>query len=546
MNAQNTATPMYAQQLPKKQVFWMMAGVMLAMLLGALDQTIVGTAMPRIVADLGGFSLYTWVTSIYMITSAVVIPIVGKLTDTYGRKIFYIIGVAIFAGASLGCGLSQSMTQLIIFRGIQGIGGGVLMTNAFTVIADLFPPDKRGKYQGLLSAVYSFASVIGPTTGGYLTDSVSWHWVFFINIPLSAIVIFVFMKFFPGFQRDNIKHPIDYAGLTALVLMVGSAMLALSWGGVNYTWGSPVIIGLFAFAAVMFGVFLFVESKAREPIVPLYLFKSRIVSVANAVSFMMGMGMFGCIVFVPLYLQGVLGYSATASGNMQIPQSIAVMISSLIVGQVISRRIGKFRLMSIIAMGLICIGIFLLSRLTTSSPYWYVIIDICIMGFGMGITLPLLTLAIQNNVPYKVLGVATSSNNFIRSFGGAVGLAVLGAVMNNRFFSVFMNSIPENVKNAVPLDQLTALARNPNALVNAGAQEQLQQILNQPTLDPGTYGRVMDILKESLNLAITQAFFVGSCVVLLGVAVAFLMKDKSPMEASAAQRSGPSDAPPPL
>jgi EmrB/QacA subfamily drug resistance transporter len=419
------------------------------------------------------------------------------------------------------------------------------MTNAFTVIADLFPPDKRGKYQGFLTATFSFASVIGPTTGGYLTDNVSWHWVFFINIPLGMIVIFVFMKFFPGFKRDNIKHPIDYGGLTALILLIGPAMLALSWGGVDYAWSSPVIIGLFAFAAVRFGVFLFLESKAAEPIIPLSLFKSRIVSVANVVSFLMGMGMFGSIIFVPLYLQGVLGFSATASGNMQIPQSIAVMISSIIAGQLMSRHVGKFRLMGIISMGLICAGIFMLSRLTTSSPYGYVIAEICIIGLGMGISIPIFTLAIQNNVPYEVLGVATSSSNFIRSFGGSVGLAVLGAVMNNRFFAVFMSSIPENVKNAVPLDQLTALARNPNALVNAEAQAQLKQILNQPSLDPGAYGQVMEILKESLNTAITQAFLVGFVVLLIGLAAAFLLKDKSSAEVAAAPLKGPPGVLPP-
>jgi EmrB/QacA subfamily drug resistance transporter len=530
---------MYAQQLARRQVFWTLAGVMLAMLLGALDQTIVGTAMPKIVADLGGFSMYTWATSIYMITSAVATPIAGKLSDTYGRRVFYIIGISIFVVASLACGLSHSMLQLIIFRGLQGVGGGIMMTNSFTVIADLFPPDKRGKYQGLLTATFSFASVIGPTTGGYLTDNVGWHWVFFINIPLGALAIFVFLKFFPKFQRDKLKHVMDYHGLTTLILMVVPTMLALSWGGVNYEWGSPIIIGMFCFSAVMLGMFLYFESRAEEPLVPLTLFKSRIVAVSNIVSFLMGMGMFGCIVFVPLFLQGVLGYSATASGNMQIPQSIAVMVSSIIAGQIISRRSGKYRVMGVLSMVLICTGIFLLSQLTPSSPFWMVIIDICIVGFGMGISVPVYTLAIQNNVPYEVLGTATSSANFIRSFGGSVGLAVLGAIMNNRFFPVLMNHIPDNIKNAISMEQLTALARNPNALVNAQAQTQLHEMLNQPGLDAGTYDRVIQILKESLNTAITQAFLVGFIMVTIGMIVSFWIKDKTPEEVRAAQTGMP-------
>jgi EmrB/QacA subfamily drug resistance transporter len=318
MQGQNP-TPIYAQTLSRRQVYGTLAGVMLAMLLGALDQTIVGTAMPRIIADLGGFSLYTWGTSIYMITSAVAVPIVGKLSDMYGRKILYMIGISVFTTASLCCGLSHSMLQLIIFRGIQGLGGGTLMTNAFTAIADLFPPEKRAKYQSLLTANFSFASVIGPTTGGFLTDQISWHWVFFVNVPIGIAVILVFIKFFPSFHRDNIKHKVDFKGLAALILMVSPAMLALSWGGNTYAWSSPAITGLFAFAAVMLGVFLFFESRAEEPIVPLSLFKSRTVTISNLASFLMAMGMFGSIIFVPLYFQGVLGASATRSGNMQIP-----------------------------------------------------------------------------------------------------------------------------------------------------------------------------------------------------------------------------------
>jgi EmrB/QacA subfamily drug resistance transporter len=526
MNQTNGASPIYEQSLSRRQVFGTLAGVMLAMLLAALDQTIVGTAMPRIVADLGGFSLYTWATSIYMISSACVVPIVGKLSDMYGRKVFYIIGISIFASASLACGFSQNMMQLIIFRGIQGIGGGVLMTNAFTVIADLFPPDKRGKFQGLLSATWSFASVIGPTTGGYLTDQVSWHWVFFMNVPLSVLIILVFIKFFPGFKRDKLKHTIDYPGVVFLILMVVPSMLALSWGGVNYAWSSPVIIGMFTFAAVMLGVFLYVETRAKEPLIPLTLFKNRIVAVCNLASFLMGMGMFGSIIFVPLYLQGVLGASATLSGNLQIPQSIAVMISSIIAGNLISRRVGKYRVMGIVSMVFICLGVFLLSRLTADSHYWNVILDICVIGLGMGISMPVFTIAIQNDVPYSVLGVATSTVNFIRSFGGSVGLAILGSIMNNRFFPEFMNHIPDSVRSAVPMDQLTKLAHNPNALISPAAQVQLKEMLNQPGMDPGMYDRVIRILHESLNSAITQAFFAGFVILLLGLAAAFFLKDQ--------------------
>jgi EmrB/QacA subfamily drug resistance transporter len=527
VNKSKGVTPIYAQALSRQQIIGTMAGVMIAMLLSALDQTIVGVAMPRIITDLGGFSQYTWATSIYMITSAITVPIVGKLSDMYGRKIFYIIGISIFATFSLACGLSHSMTELIVFRGIQGIGGGIMMTNAFTVIADIFPPEKRGKFQGLLSSVWSFASVIGPTTGGFLTDSISWHWVFFINIPISAIAIFIFVKYFPSLHIDNRKHTVDYAGVVALILMVMPVMLALSFGGVDYAWDSPQIISMFGFSGVMLIVFLFIEYRAKEPIIPLSLFKIRVVSIANLASFLMGMGMFGCFIFIPLFLQGVLGASATASGNMQIPQSIAVMITSIIAGQIISSKMRPYRLLGIISMLMICLGLFLLSRLSTESAYWQVILYIVIMGFGMGISMPVFTLVIQNSVPYSQLGVATSSNNFLRSFGGAVGMSILGAIMNNHFLSSFINQIPDTVKNSIPMDQLTAIAKNPQSLVSSEAQTQLHSLLTQPGMDPTVFDSVMQSLRTALSSAITRAFFIGFIVIFVGLVAAFFLKPKA-------------------
>jgi EmrB/QacA subfamily drug resistance transporter len=513
----------------RRQKIWTLAGVMIGMLLSALDQTIVGTAMPRIIADLNGFNQYTWVTSIYMITSAVTVPIVGKLCDMYGRKIFYIAGIGIFTAFSLASGLSQTMTQLIVFRGFQGIGGGIMMTNAFIVIADIFPPEERGKYQGLLTSVFSFASVIGPSTGGFLTDNISWHWVFFINVPLGILAILIFVRFFPAFETGGRKHKIDFTGLTALVLTVVPAMLALSWGGVDYAWGSPQIIGILVFAAVMLGVFLFVESRAPEPILPLSLFKIRIVAISNLISFLTGMGMFGAIIFIPLFFQGVLGASATASGNMQIPMSIAVMITSIIGGRIIAQR-ENYRVMGIVSMGLICLGIFLLSRLTTASHYWNVILDIIVVGFGLGISIPVFTIAIQNNVPYRVLGVATSSATFIRSFGGAVGLAVLGSIMNNRFLAAFINQIPDSVANSIPTDELMAIGHNPQALVNPAAQAQLKDMLSGPGIDATLFDRVIQTLHGALASAIAEAFFVGFLILLIGLVAAFFLKGQAVRE----------------
>jgi EmrB/QacA subfamily drug resistance transporter len=516
-----------SNSLSRRQVFWSLAGIMLAMLLGALDQTVVGTSMPRIIADLGGFDKYTWVTSIYMITSAVTVPIVGKLSDMYGRKIFYMLGIAIFVSFSLACGLSRNMTELIVFRGLQGIGGGVVMTLAFIAIADLFPPSERGKYQGLLTVVFSFASVVGPTAGGTLTDNVSWHWVFFINVPLGVIVIAIFAKFFPNTRIAGQKHTIDYAGLCALILTVVPAMLALSFGGVQYTWGSVQIIGLFVFAALMLGFFLFVESRAREPILPLSLFKNRTVAIANLVSFLTGMGMFGSITFIPLFLQGVLGASATFSGNILIPQSIAVMITAFISGRLLARPGILYRNLGFLAMGFICLGIFILSRLTPDSAFWMVILGAVIVGFGMGFSIPVFTIVIQNSVPDEQLGVATSSNTFLRSFGGAIGLAVLGSIVNTRFLSNFTTQIPENIKNALSMEELTALAHNPQALVNPQSQAQLKETISNAGLGSSGFNQVMQLLHQALSSAITQAFLIAFGILLVGLAATFFLSGRT-------------------
>ena len=247
----NAAKDSSLGSLPKKQLIITLIGVMLSMFVGALDQTIVGTAMPRIVSDLGGFSQYTWITTVYIITSAIALPITGKLTDMFGRKYFYIAGLIIFSVTSILCGLSNSMTALIIWRGIQGIGGGMMMANSFTVIGDLFPPAERGKFMGYMSAVFATSSVIGPVLGGFITDAISWHWVFFVNIPIGILIIILFALYFPDIKPDASKHRIDYAGVTTLILTVVPIMLALSWGGAQYPWDSLLIIGLFVFSAVM-------------------------------------------------------------------------------------------------------------------------------------------------------------------------------------------------------------------------------------------------------------------------------------------------------
>lgn len=507
------------RSLPRRQLYITVAGVMLAMFLSSLDQTVVGTAMPRIISDLGGFSHYTWVTTAYIITSAISIPITGKLIDMYGRKRFYLAGLGIFTLASLLCGLSDTMSMLIIARGVQGFGAGIMMANAFTVIGDLFPPAERGKYQGLMSAVFGISSVIGPTLGGFLTDAASWHWVFLINIPLGVVIIALFVFFFPDIRPHHTSHRIDYRGVAAFVLGVVPLLLALTWAGVDYPWLSPQIIGMLVFAIVMIVLFLFIESKAEEPIIPLSLFKNRIVAVSLLTVFFTAFGMFGSIIFVPLFFQGVLGATATASGSFLTPMMLGVVGGSFVSGQVLSRAGGHYKLQGIVGMGAMGAGIYLLSRMTPDTSYGQAVINIIIVGFGLGIIMPLYTIAVQNAVSYKVLGVATSSVAFVRSVGGSVGLAIFGSVMNHRFASELDGLIPAAFKTMIPPERLDALYHNPQALMSPDAQERLKEMFMQ--IAPGAsayFDQFMEILRQALASALSWVFLIA----LFAIGVAFI------------------------
>lgn len=501
-------------------------GVMLSMFLGSLDQTVVGTAMPRIISDLGGFSRYTWVTTAYIVTSAVTILITGKLTDIYGRKLFYISGLGIFVLASFLCGLSNTMTQIIVFRGIQGIGAGVIMSNAITTIGDLFPPAERGKYQGLMSGVFGLSAIIGPTLGGFITDSLSWHWVFFINIPLGLLVIILFIFLFPNFRPDALKHNIDYLGFILLLLTVAPSMLALSWGGVEYAWSSPEIVGMFLFSAVMLALFIVAENGSKEPFIPLVLFKNRIVAVSEVVIFFTAFGMFGGIIFIPLFFQGVLGATATTSGSFLTPMMLGTVVGSFTSGQALSRAGGHYRIQGAIGIAIMGLGLALLSRMTAETSYAGVMVNIVITGFGLGITMPLYTIAVQNAVPYNVLGVATSSTAFSRSLGGSVGLAIFGSVMNNRFAAEFADRLPSTAKALIPPEQLAALTHNPQVLVSTETQGQLQTILEQ-TGPEGTalFRQVLQALHQSLNSSLTQVFLFALFAVCIAFLTNFFLKE---------------------
>ncbi len=512
--------------LPKRQINLTTLAVALAMFLSALDQTVVGTAMPRIIADLGGFSQYTWVTTSYLLTSTVVLPVVGRLSDMYGRKPFFIASLAIFIVGSVLSGLSQDMLQLILARGFQGIGAGGMMANTFAVIGELFPPTNRARLQGIMAAVMGLSSVVGPILGGFITDTLSWHWIFFINVPLGIAVILLFNLFYPHLRPDIRKHTVDWAGVTALTLAVVPLLLALTWAGTQYAWGSVQIIGLFAVTALALISFPLIESRAKEPIIPLSIFNSRVISVALIATFLTGMGMFGGIIFVPLFFQGVLGSSATSSGSFLTPMMLGIVAGATVSGQAMTRMGGRYRTLGAIGLVLLAVGLLLLSRMDPETTFATAILNIVLVGFGLGITFPVYMIAVQNAIPFEHLGVASSTVPFFRSIGGTFGLAIFGSVMNNRFAIESLARIPAEVKQALPPQVLNSITGNAQALLNPNAQTGLKAAFDQMGQQGAVlYQQTLQGLKESLSAAMTEVFLISFLIIIVAFVVNWFIKE---------------------
>jgi EmrB/QacA subfamily drug resistance transporter len=416
--------------LTRRKTILATAGTMLALLLAALDQTIVGTAIPRIVADLNGLDRLAWVTTAYLVTSTTMTPIAGKLGDLFGRKPFLLAGMIGFVVASAFCGLAQDMTQLIVARGIQGIFGGVLFATDFTVIGDLFPPEQRGRAQGLFGAVFGLSSIVGPTAGGFITDHWSWRWVFEVNIPVGIIAVAVVMVGLPYVRSKASWRDIDFFGAFALAGGVVPLLIALTITR-DHAWTSPEVVGLLGLALVMLVLFVFVESRVKQPIVPLFLFKNVTFSVSMLVGFLTAFGMFGSILFTPLVFQGVLGISATNSGALITPMMFGLLGASTATG-FIMRRIKYYRFLGTLGVAVMIVGMWLLSQITPSTKEWQVVADLIVVGLGLGTTFPLYLTAVQVALPRQYLGVASSQIQFWRNLGGTVGSAILGAVLANR------------------------------------------------------------------------------------------------------------------
>ncbi|MEC2077936.1 MDR family MFS transporter [Metabacillus fastidiosus] len=513
------------EHLSHKEKITIMIAIIGAMFFAAVNQTIVGNALPKIIAELGGLDYYSWVFTIYMLTSAITTILVGKLSDIYGRKPFLLLGIFIFIIGAFLSGLSTDIVQLITYRGIQGFGAGMIMSTALTAVGDLFAPRERGKWQGAMSAVFGISSVLGPTLGGYIVDNLEWKWVFWVFLPLGIIAAVLIWRLFPKVERKR-GESVDFLGSIFLTLTIVPALLGFSWAGSKYDWGSEQILGLFAGAIIALIIFIFVERRAKSPILPLYLFKNSIFTISNTVGFAIGVAMFGGIMYVPYFVQGVLGFSATHSSFISMAMTLGLMFASAIGGQIISKT-GKYKFQAIIGLIITTIGMFLLTTLDASVSQWTLIVYLVLIGLGIGVGMTVFTLTVQNAVEQRLLGVATATTQLFRSLGGTVGVAIMGTVLNNRMSDKMgesLQGISEQTANlpAEMQGKLQAL-QNPQLLLD---HEKLNMIHNSlPEQIAPLFKEMVALLQGALSFALSGVFMTAAFIMVAAVVLTLFLKE---------------------
>src|SRR6266576_1925415 len=494
MSAQAEVPAEVGQRQRARLIF---GSLLLVLLLASLDQTIVSTALPTIVGDLGGVSDLSWVVTAYLLSSTVAGPVYGKLGDQYGRKIVLQSAIVIFLVGSALCGLSQNMTELILFRGLQGLGAGGLIVVTIAVVGDIFPPRERGRYQGYFGGVFGISTVWGPLLGGFFVDNLSWRWIFYVNLPIGLIALAVIATVFQP-RTDHVTHTIDYLGAALLAGGLSAIVLYTSLGGTTYSWSSPWMLALIVGGIVLLAAFILAEGRAADTMLPLELFHSRVFSVTSAVGFIVGLALFGAVTYLPLYLQDVKGHSPTTSGLLILPLMVGLLITSIGSGQLIS-RFGRYKPFPVAGTAIMAVGLALLSRLQVDTSTMVTGAYMLVLGLGLGLVIQVLVLAAQNSVDYKYLGVASSGSTLFRQIGGSIGVSVFGAIFANQLAGNLVGKLPPG-------------ARVPSSAANPAVVKQLPAVLRDP-------------FRIAITDALTTVFLVAAGIAVLAFLLSWLLPE---------------------
>jgi EmrB/QacA subfamily drug resistance transporter len=510
-----------APATPRQGVMVVFTGLMLVMLMAALDQTIVSTALPTIVGDLGGLNHISWVVTAYLLASTAVTPIYGKLGDLYGRKVVLQVALVVFLIGSALCGISQSMTELIVFRAIQGLGGGGLMVSTMAAVGDVVTPRERGRYQGVFGAVFGLASVIGPLLGGFFTTTLTWRWIFYVNLPIGVLAFGVLAATLPSRREVGAKRQVDYLGAALLASALIGIVLVCTIGGVDYPWISPTTIGVALGSFALLVAFTFVERRAPEPILPPRLFRNRVFTVCSVIGLIVGFALFGSVTYLPLYLQVVKGASPTGSGLQILPLMLGLLITSIGSGQVISRT-GHYKVFPIAGTFVMIIGLVLLAQMDASTTRGTASAYMFVLGLGLGMVMQVLVLAVQNAVDYKDLGVATSGATLFRSIGGCIGTAILGSIFSSRLQdNLHHNLVSSGLAQRLPASEVQKVA---------GATGNPQSLRRLPA-------PLHHLYVSSFTNALDRIFIVAAIVAAAAFLLSWLLEER-PLRDSASASTG--------
>jgi len=466
---------------------------------------------------------YTWIISIYLLTMTISTILVGKLSDIYGRKPFILSGIVIFMLGAFLSGTSRDIIQLIIYRGIQGVGAGIIMATAFTAIGDLFSPRERGRWSGIMSAVFGISSVIGPGLGGYIVDHMDWHWVFWFFLPLGFIAFFMILFLFPKVDRRE-SESIDYFGSLFITLTIIPMLLAFSWAGTKYLWGSSQIIGLLTFTVVALALFIYTETKVKSPVLPLYLFKNSVVTISNIIGFLMNAGMMGALMYMPFYVQGVMGVSATYAGYVAMPMSISLFTMAAYAGRRMTKT-GKYKNMALFGTSVMILGMLLMAVMNSIA---LAALSMSIFGIGLGLSMPVFMIAVQNSVDSKDLGVATASVQLFRNLGGTVGIAVMGTILSTSIASKMSNlDSHTSGTNSVTMDpamaEKLAQFQNPQILLDQSKLIEIQNSLPAPI--QSVFAQLIESLREALAASLSNVFLTGAFILVVVLVLTFFLKE---------------------